>query len=153
MKQKYDPVYLSVADKRRLRDVEGRESHSRQIRTRASILLALDENSGPVRDQIEIAAILKTSPSTVRNTARLYCKEGIDAVLSRKKRENPPVPVKVTGEVEARVIQIACSNPPEGFSRWSLRLIENKVAATSDMPDLSDNTIGRLLKKHRLSLT
>ena len=152
MKPKYDLVYLSAADRKRLRDAEGRESHSRQIRVRASILLALDENTGLVRDQIEIAEILKTSPSTVRNTARLYCKEGLDAVLTRKKRETPPVPAKVTGEVEARVIQIACSNPPEGFSRWSLRLLENKIAATSDMPDLSDNTIGRLLKKRHLSL-
>lgn len=153
MKQKYDPVYLSLAERKRLRDVEGRELHSRQIRIRASILLALDENSGPVRDQIEIAEILKTSPSTVRKTARLYCTEGIDAVLTRKKRETPPVPAKVTGEVEARVIQIACSNPPEGFSQWSLRLLENKIAAISDMPNLSDNTIGRLLKKRHLSLT
>jgi transposase len=153
LKPKYDLVYLTSADRKALREVTGRGNFSNQIRTRAHILLALDENTGSVKDQGEIADVLKCTPSTIRKVAKLFCKGGIDAVLTRKKRQTPPVPAKVTGEVEARIIMIACSNPPEGYARWTLRLIEDKIARIEDMPNLSDNTIGRLLKKHHLSLT
>jgi hypothetical protein len=153
LKSKYDLVYLTSADRKVLREATGKGGHSNQIRTRARILLALDESTGSVKDQAEIADVLKCSPSTIRTVAKLFCGSGLDTVLSRKKREVPPVPAKVTGEVEARVIKIACSSPPEGYSRWTLRLIEDKVARIDDMPDLSDNTIGRLLKKRHLGLT
>lgn len=152
MRQKQDPVYLGIEDRRRLREAAGRGSCSRQARTRASILLALDENSGPVASQADIASVLKCSPSTVRSVARRFCQGGMDAVLGRKRRDTPPVPPKATGEVEARLIKIACSEAPGGHARWTLRLLEDTVATIEDMPDLSDNTIGRLLKKHRLSL-
>jgi transposase len=153
MKRKYDPVYLETEDRKRLREAVGRRSHSKQEQTRASILLALDENSGPVPDQTDIASVLKCSPSTVRATAKRFASGGADAVLRRKKRDSPPVPPKVTGEVEARIIKIACSKAPDGHVRWTLRLLEDTVATIADLPDLSDNTIGRLLKKHHLSLT
>lgn len=153
MKTKYDPVYLTPDDRKTLSRVTGRGDFSAQIRTRANILLALDENSGAVKDQKEIAAVLKCSPSTIRKVASLFAKGGVDDVLCRKERENPPVPAKATGEVEARVIKIACSTPPEGHARWTLRLIEDAIIKIEDMPNPSDNTIGRLLKKHHLSLT
>jgi DNA-binding MarR family transcriptional regulator len=68
------------------------------------ILLALDENSGPVKDQTEIAGVLKVSPSTIRMVAQIFCRDGVEAALARKKRETPPVPAKVTGEVEAHIM-------------------------------------------------
>ena len=153
MKPKYDLVYLSAEDRKALREVTGRGDYSNQMKIRAHILLALDESTGQVRDQTEIADVLKCSPSTIRKVAKLYCDGGIDTVLVRKKRETPPVAAKVTGEVEARVITMACSSPPDGYARWTLRLMEDKIAKIDDIPDLSDNTIGRLLKKRNLSLT
>jgi len=153
MKQKYNPVYLSQEDRKALREVTGRGDYSNQMRTRANILLALDENRGPVKDQIEIANVLKCSPSTIAKVAAIFYKDGIDGVLTRKKRTVPPVAAKVTGEVEARVIKMACSTPPSGHARWTLRLMEDTIIAIEDMPNISDNTIGRLLKKHHLSLT
>jgi hypothetical protein len=56
------------------------------------------------------------------------------------------VPGVVTGEVEARLIALACSKAPEGRVRWTLRLLEKHVALTEDLPDLDHSTIGRLLK-------
>ena len=153
MKPKYDLVYLSPDDRKELKKATGSKSCSNQIKTRASILFALDENSGPVKDQEEIAAVLKCSPSTIRKTAKLFCEGGVEKALERKKRLTPPVASKATGEVEAKVIRIACSNPPEGHARWTLRLLEDTIIAIEDMPNLSDNTIGRLLKKRHLSLT
>jgi hypothetical protein len=153
MKPKYNPVYLGIDDRRRLREVAGRKSYSGQARKRAAILLALDENSGPVSDQIDIAAVLKCSPSTVCSVAKRFAQGGTDAVIGRKIRDTPPVAPKVTGEVEARIIKIACSKAPDGNVRWTLRLLEDTIATIDDLPNLSDNTIGRLLKKHHLSLT
>jgi len=153
MKPKYNPVYLGIDDRRRLSGVAGRKEYSGQARKRASILLALDENSGPVSTQADIAAILKCSPSTVCAVAKRFAMGGVEGVVGRKARETPPVAPKVTCEVEARIIKIACSKPSDGNARWTLRLLEGAVAATGDLPNLSDNTIGRLLKKHRISLT
>jgi transposase len=153
MKPKYDLVYLSMSDRATLREVCGRGDYSNQIRMRAHILLALDENMGPVKDQEEIAAVLKVSPSTIRTVAQIFCQDGAEAALTRKKRQTSPVAAKVTGEVEARIIKMACSNPPDGRARWTLRLLEDTVATIKELPDLSDSTIRRLLKKHHLSLT
>ena len=61
--------------------------------------------------------------------------------------EDPPVPAKVTGDVEARVIALACTKPPAGFDRWSLRLLEKHVLLTDGLPPLDHSTIGRTLKK------
>ena len=58
----------------------------------------------------------------------------------------------VTGDVEARLIKLACSSPPEGYSRWSLRLLERHVALSQDLPDLDHSTIGRVLKKRNCVL-
>jgi hypothetical protein len=74
------------------------------------------------------------------------------ATIGRKKREHPPVPSPVTGEVEARLIALACSAPPEGHARWSLRLLERHAALIDDIPDLDHSTIGRVLKKHSFAL-
>ena len=58
----------------------------------------------------------------------------------------------MTGEVEAHLIAMACSAPPEGFSRWSLRLLEKHVVLVDDIPDLDHSTIGRVLKKRNCVL-
>jgi hypothetical protein len=82
-------------------------------------------------------------------TSRAYAERSGDvtATISRKKRLTPPVEPKVTGEVEARLIALACSTPPEGAGRWSLRLLEKHVALADGLPDLDHSTIGRVLKK------
>ena len=83
----------------------------------------------------------------------VYCvrkqlvEEGLDAVLSRKVRERPPVARIFDGEKEAKLIALACSQPPEGFARWSLRLLEEKVVELNIVDRASDSTIGRVLKK------
>lgn len=73
--------------------------------------------------------------------------EGLDAVLSRKVRATPPVARIFDGEKEAKLIALACSAPPEGFARWSLRLLEEKVVELNIVERASDSTIGRVLKK------
>jgi hypothetical protein len=86
--------------------------------------------------------------------SKAYLDRGWDvrATISRKERATPPIEPIVTGEVEARLIALACSNPPEGRARWSLRLLEKQVALTDDIPDLDHSTIGRVLKKRNFAL-
>ncbi len=77
--------------------------------------------------------------------------EGLDAVLSRKQREMPAVARIFDGEREAKLIALACSKPPKGYARWTLRLLENKVVELGVVDRASDSTIWRTLKKTRSS--
>ena len=74
--------------------------------------------------------------------------EGFEAVLSRKPRAMPAVTRIFDGEKEAKLIALACSKPPKGRARWTLRLLENKVVELGIVDRASDSTIGRALKKY-----
>ena len=80
-----------------------------------------------------------------------YCEKGLEATINRKKRETPPVPAKVTGEVEAHVAALACSEPPEGYSKWTLRLLADKTVELGYIDSISHVTISTILKKMNLS--
>jgi transposase len=121
---------------------------------RARVLLALDETRGPVSDRRVVAERVGTSESTVYLVAKAFATHAgrVEDVIGRKKRATPPVEPKVTGDVEARLIALACSQPPAGHQRWTLRLLERHVALTEGMPTMDHSTIGRVLKRGRLSL-
>ena len=103
---------------------------------------------GPGWSDDRIAEALETSLSTVHRVRRSLVEKGLEAALSRKRRETPPKPPIFDGEAEARLIQLACSEPPEGHARWSLRLLEKKVVELGIVEAASDSTIHRVLKKH-----
>lgn len=121
---------------------------------RARVLLALDTSMGEIDFKEEIAARLEASGETLRLVAKRFAESGGDvhATIGRKKPAGPPVPSPVTGEVEARLIKLACSAPPQGYARWSLRLLEKHVVLVDDIPDLDHSTIGRVLKKRNFAL-
>lgn len=128
-------------------------SHPAQQVRRARILLELDENDAtadaPVPTQRTVAERAGVSIDLVVKVSKAYAERGGDvtATITRKKRMSPPVAPKVTGEVQARLTALACSDPPEGYDRWSLRLLEKHVALTDEIPDLDHSTIGAVLKK------
>ena len=157
-RSKSRPVVLSPAERGVLtRLVRTGSSPAQQVR-RARILLELDENDpdrdGPVPTQELVAQRARVHVDTVVKTAKAYAERGgdVEATVSRKKRLTPPVEPKVTGEVEARLIALACSAPPDGQARWSLRLLEKHVVLTEGLPDLDHSTIGRVLKRGRFVL-
>jgi transposase len=147
-------VALSADDREWLTRVVRTGVHPAQEVRRSRILLELDENGGRSASRREIADRVGVSVETIRNVATVYAARGGDvgATIRRKKRLSPPVEPKVTGEVEARVIALACSTPPKGYARWSLRLLEKHVALVEDIPDLDHSTIGKVLKKRRCVL-
>ena len=79
--------------------------------------------------------------------------QDIDTYLMRKKRDTPPVPAKVDGKVEARITALAFSEAPDGRSRWTLRLLAEKVVELNIVDSISHVRIQQILKKQGISLT
>lgn len=148
-------VALTASERARLTRVVSRGSHPARTIMRARVLLELVENSGVVPLRRVVAERAGVSEQTVYLIAKRFTETGgdVDAVIGRRKRATPPVPAKVTGDVEARVIALACTKPPAGFDRWSLRLLEKHVLLTDGLPPLDHSTIGRTLKKGGFVLT
>jgi hypothetical protein len=84
---------------------------------------------------------------------RLNALRGLDAVLTRKKRETPPVSAIFDGEAQATLTAFACSAPPDGHARWTIRLLAEHVVERRIVPAAHFNTVGRALKKTTSSRT
>lgn len=129
--------------------------HSVKLIKRAQIILLLDvSESGKAVTFKEIARQLDVSVTTVTNVKKDFLSaENVAVFLQRKKRKTPPNEPKITGETEARIIALACSEVPEGCSRWTVRLLAEKSVELQLVDSVSFKTVHRLLKKHNLSLT
>jgi hypothetical protein len=121
---------------------------------KARILLKADvSDAGPGWSDSSIIAALDTSASMIYRVRKQLVEEGFAAVLSRKQRATPAVARIFDGEKEAKLIALACSKPPKGRARWTLRLLENKVVELGIVDRASDSTIHRTLKKTLSSRT
>jgi len=115
---------------------------------KARILLKADISAaGEGWSDSRIIKALDTSASMIYRVRKQLVEEGFEAVVSRKPRMTPPVAAIFDGEKEAKLIALACSKPPKGRARWTLRLLENKVVELGIVERASDSTIGRTLKK------
>jgi Homeodomain-like domain len=124
----------------------GRDAAGRLLKAR--ILLKADASEAGERwHDSRIAEALGTSLTTIWRVRQAYVEQGLEAAITRKKRRSPSTAAIFDGEAEARLIQLACSEPPPGHARWSLRLLEKHVVALGIVEAASDNTIGRVLKK------
>ena len=115
---------------------------------KARILLKADvSESGDGWSDSRIVRALDTNMSMVYRVRQQLVEAGLEAVLSRKQRATPPVARIFDGEKEAKLIALACSKPPQGRARWTLRMLEKKVVELEIVDRASDSTIGRVLKK------
>jgi hypothetical protein len=145
-------VRLSAAERERLSAFINSGKRSAQLVTKARILLKADvSDAGEGWSDSQIAAALDTSIANVERTRRQLVEESIEAVLVRK--YNPScAPRRIfDGAAEAKLIALACGPAPEGYARWTLSLLEQKVVELNIVEKASDNTIGRTLKKTRSS--
>jgi hypothetical protein len=141
-------VRLSDDEREQLATLIRKGSSPAQRLLKARILLKADvSEAGDGWSDNQIIEALETSPSLVYRVRKQLVEEGFEAVLSRKPRATPAVPRIFDGEKEARLIALACSAPPKGRARWTLRLLENKVVELNIVDRASDSTIGRTLKK------
>ena len=141
-------VQLSAQERERLEAIVRTGKTLAQIVTRARILLKADTSeAGEAWSDSAIAAALETSVNNVARARQQLVEEGFEATLKRKYNPNSARPRIFDGETEAKLIALACSPAPQGFARWSLRPLEEKVVELNIVDIASDNTIGRTLKK------
>ena len=141
-------VRLRAEEREQLERLIGKGKSPAQRLLKARILLKADiSEAGGGWSDSQIIAALETSASMVYRVRKQLVEEGLEAVLSRKQRATPAVPPIFDGEKEAKLIALACSKPPKGRVRWTLRLLENKVVELKIVDRASDSTIGRVLKK------
>jgi len=141
-------VRLSSEERAQLDELISKGKRSAQLLTKARILLKADVSElGEGWSDRRIAAALDSSIATVERTRRQLVEEGFEAVLRRKYNPNSARPRIFDGAAEAKLIALTLSPAPEGFARWSLRLLEERVVELHIVERASDNTIGRTLKK------
>lgn len=148
-------IYLSEEEQEYLRGIVRKGEHNAHEITRARVLLLLDR-TGKV-DHVRykrIAEQVGISVQAVYNMRdEFLTNHDVVSYLTRKKRETPPIPPKLTGETEAKIIALACSEPPEGYSRWTVRLLSERAVQLKLVDEVSHMTVQRLLKKRGISLT
>jgi transposase len=151
MKTKY-AIALTETERKYVQTVVNNKTTAETFKKRAQILLALDTNIGKTESQEKIAKRVGVTPPTIFNTIKQFYKEGLEAVLQFKTPAEPNKKPTVNGEIEARIIATVCGTPPEGFGRWTVRSLTEKVQLDI-APGISRETVRRSLKKLNLSLT
>jgi hypothetical protein len=152
-------VKLDADERARLSDLISKGKAAAKTILKARILLKADQgeaDQGEAGEGWSDAAICKALDTNVTMVERVRAKlveEGLDAVLTRKKRETPPIAPIFDGEKQAQLIALACSEPPAGFARWTIRLLAEAVVERQIVPAAHHNTIGRALKKTSSSRT
>jgi hypothetical protein len=153
-------VRLTQDERDYLEGLLNKGKHNSQVIKRASILLLcdVDRPAGKLTTSAVIEALsnvttTKISAATIYAVKKCYTESGVQATLIRKKRETPPIAPKITGDIEARIIALSCSKPPEGAARWSLRMLRDKVIELEILDEVSHVTLHELLKKTKSNRT
>lgn len=124
----------------------------RFIHARALLLCDAGEE-GPAWKVADVAAALGASVRSIEHLKKRFVEQGLEAALERKPREKPPREVKFDGAFEARLISLACSDVPEGYRRWTVRLLADKAVELQYAESVSHMSVQRILKKMNFSLT
>ena len=139
-------VNLSKDERKKLFETVDAQATPKTIRKRCNILLLSDIGVGKSSIQEEIASRCGVSDVCVYQTVKDYCCNGLTYVLRRKKHKEPPRKSVVTGEDEARIIALACGEPPEGFARWTVRLLTKRIVELEIVPTIGRETVRTTLK-------
>ena len=152
MAKKRYVVERTADEREHLKELTGKGKASARAILKARILLNADEGpSGKGWTDARIIEALDTSESTVYRARRQLVEEGFAAVLNRKRRATPPIKPVFDGEKQAKLTALACSKPPKGRCKWTLRLLAEKVVELEIVESVHFNTVGRTLKKMRSS--
>lgn len=143
-------VFLKEDERTALKQLIKSGTNSVRVIARARTLLLLDRGQGKARTIQEVVDAAMVSQGTVSNTKKRYFSGGLDEALYEKPR--PGAQPKITGEVEAHLVALTCSEPPEGYDRWTLRLLADELVALELVESISHVAVGDALKKMNLSL-
>ena len=146
-------VKLDPCQRDYLIDLISSGSDSARKLTRARILLKADAGEfGPAYADEQIEEAVEVSLPTIQRVRKVFALQGLTAALIPKKRSGAPRRQKFDGEKEAHLIALACSQAPDGFSRWTLRLLAEKMVELNHFSSISHETIRQVLKKTNLDL-
>ena len=146
---KHIPLYLKPEQRTELENLIKSGSAPARVQTRARILLLSDRSQGDFRKDADIAEVLLCTKGTVLSIRHRYLQEGMQAALYEKPR--PGAVPKITGDIEAQMAVIACSDPPEGQARWTVRLLTARIIELGLLDQLDPSTVWTRLKKMNLN--
>jgi len=142
---KHTPIERTSEERTELEQLIRTGNAPARTHTRARILLLSDRSQGQKRTDQEVADAVLCSRRTVMNVRRRFLSGGLQAALSDTGW--PGAPPKFTGEVEATLTMFACSEPPAGAARWTVRLLADKMVELHDVDSMSHVTVGEILKQ------
>jgi len=153
MATKYS-VMLTSYERTLLEEIthRGKNSASKVLQARALLLCDSGEHGAawPVH---KISEALGISCGTIDNLKKRVVIGGLESALKRKQRECPPREIRYDGAFDAHVVALACSEPPKGYQRWTVRLLATKIVELQIAPEASHMSVHRALKKMNYNLT
>jgi len=152
MPQKKYLVTLTPEEREQLAGLLSAGKRSALTLARARILLKADQaDGGPAWPDERIAEALDCGVRTVERVRQRFVERGLEEALGRKKQDRPSRERKLDGRAEARLIALACSQPPDGRAAWTLQLLADKLVELRVVDSVCDETVRRVLKKTRSS--
>lgn len=144
-------IELPQDEKTELEQLIKSGEHKARVISRARVLLLLARSDGEWRTLAQVAEATMLSDVSISHVKRRYFEGGLDRALYDQPRPGRPV-TKMTGDVEAQLIALTCSKPPEGHDQWTLRLLADGLVQLEVVESISHVTVGETLKKMNLSL-
>ena len=147
-------VTLTADERKRLTKMtkDGKTPAKRFLNARA-LLLCDSSKGGPNWKVSSVAQALGVTCRTIEHLKRRFVEDGLEVAIGRKQREKPPIETRYDGAFDARLEQLACSEAPQGYDRWTVRLLSEKVVELKIAPTCSPMAVCRSLKKTNFSLT
>jgi transposase len=149
MSQKQFLVHLSDHQRVKLEGIIRSGKHKARKITRCRILLLADGPNGKTDE--EISDVLGVCLATIFNVRRRYSQEGLERAIGEGTRSGQPP--KFEGRAAAKITAIACSTPPDGQARWSLRLLADRIVELKIVESISHQSVSNILKKTNLNRT
>lgn len=146
---KHRSLFLTEEERQYLDNLIRSGNTAARTQTRARILLHADHAQEKKRTDKEVAEAVRVCEATVVRTRKAFLDEGRDAALYDKPR--PGAIPKITGDIEAKLVTLACSDPPNGRSRWTLRLLADTMVQLGYLDSISNVAVYQRLKKTNLN--
>jgi len=141
-------VTLTEEERKSLQELIAAGKASAQKLAHARILLKADAApGGPAWTDARIAEAVEVNLTTVERVRERFVEQGLEAALVRKKQDRPSRERRLDGQAEARLVALACSDPPAGRSRWTLRLLADKLVELEVVDKVGTETVRQVLKK------
>jgi hypothetical protein len=141
-------VTLSSEERETLASLVSKGKAAARKLLRARVLLLADEGpEGPGKADTDIVDALGCGQRTISRVRRAFVTEGIEEAISRKPQPPRPNKVKINGDVEKKLIQVACSDPPEGRSYWTMQLLADQLVILGYVETVGRESVRTILKK------